>query len=70
LGTFTVTVVDRKGEKPTHVHPSFQEKPIDKTLVHSVQIPEAALWQAKRMLDCPHDHCMPLTPEQPSYSPR
>ncbi|KAH0385804.1 glycoside hydrolase, partial [Aureobasidium melanogenum] len=50
LGIFTVTIVDRKGEKPNHVHPSFQEKPIDKTLVHSVQIPEAALWQAKPVL--------------------
>jgi mannosyl-oligosaccharide glucosidase len=49
LGTFSFAIVDRKGNRPTHVHPSFQDKPIDRTLVHSVQIPDAALWQAKRM---------------------
>jgi mannosyl-oligosaccharide glucosidase len=69
LGIFTVTIVDRKGEKPNHVHPSFQEKPIDKTLVHSVQIPEAALWQAKRMFYSLQYHVLALTPEQPSSSP-
>lgn len=48
LGEFKISVVDVKGEHPVHTHPSHQEKPLGKTFVHSTQLPEEALWQAKR----------------------
>lgn len=50
LGDFTISVLDVKGEHPVHKHPSYKTKPLDRTLVHSVQVPEEALWQAKAMM--------------------
>ena len=50
LGDFTISFNKVKGEHPQHTHPSIQSKPLDRTLVHSVQVPQDALWQAKAVL--------------------
>ena len=52
LGEFKVTVSEPEGQNshPKHVHPSYQTKPLDRTFVHSVQVPGEAIWQAKGML--------------------
>lgn len=47
LGEFNFNIVDRFGGRPMHNHQSYLEKPLVRTLVHSVQVPEEALWQAK-----------------------
>jgi mannosyl-oligosaccharide glucosidase len=50
LGEFSITINDppEGNQHPVHRHPSFVSKPIDHTLVHSVQVPDEALWQSKR----------------------
>ncbi|CAN9134571.1 unnamed protein product [Alternaria alternata] len=50
LGEFELTVTDGKGKHPVHEHPSYDEKPLDRTLVHSGQVPEEAVWQVKAMM--------------------
>ncbi|KAI7389565.1 glycoside hydrolase, partial [Hortaea werneckii] len=51
LGEFKLTVTEPEGNShPIHRHPSYQKKPLDRTLVHSSQVPEEALWQAKAIL--------------------
>ena len=50
LGDFKLTISeprDNKNQHPFSGHPAYQSKPLDYTLVHSVQIPETALWQSK-----------------------
>jgi len=47
LGSFTLNVVDKRAEHPVHGHPSARKDPLDRTKVHSMQVPEAAIWQAK-----------------------
>lgn len=51
LGAFTLEVTtgpdSNKHPKPTH--PSYAEKPLDRTIVASFQIPDEQIWQAKRM---------------------
>jgi mannosyl-oligosaccharide glucosidase len=48
LGEFRITITEPKGQShPSHNHPSYQSKPLDHTFVHSVQVPEEALWQSK-----------------------
>lgn len=47
LGEFNFNIVNRYGGRPLHTHPSSDEKPLTRTFVHSVQIPEEAIWQAK-----------------------
>lgn len=48
LGEFKITVTEPKSNShPLHNHPSYQAKPLDHTFVHSAQVPEEALWQAK-----------------------
>ena len=49
LGDFQITISERKENTrhPRHNHPSFRSKPLDRTLVHSVQVPDEALWQSK-----------------------
>lgn len=51
LGDFTIDITDgpASNSHPFHVHPSYKEKPLDRTLVSSVQMPEELLWQTKRM---------------------
>lgn len=51
--TFTITEPEGKNSHPLHGHPSYQTKPLDRTLVHSVQVPAEAIWQAKGTSDSP-----------------
>jgi mannosyl-oligosaccharide glucosidase len=50
LGDFEVRIIEGKGDHPRPSHPSYDEKPLDRTLVHSAQLPEEALWQIKAVL--------------------
>jgi mannosyl-oligosaccharide glucosidase len=50
LGEFELTVTEGKGEHPHFNHPSAEEKPLDRTLVHSGKVPDEALWQVKAVL--------------------
>ncbi|KAF2267600.1 glycoside hydrolase [Lojkania enalia] len=50
LGDFEIRVTEGKGDHPRTNHPSYNEKPLDRTLVHSAQLPEEALWQTKPIL--------------------
>lgn len=49
LGSFKLSV-SRGSENahPEHDHSSYQDRPLDRTMVAQVQVPERALWQAKR----------------------
>ena len=55
LGDFKITVSEPADntQHPYHTHPSYQSKPLDHTFVHSVQVPEEALWQSKGTLSGP-----------------
>ena len=57
LGEFKLTITEPAGNShPEHNHPSYSNKPLDRTFVHSIQVPEEALWQAKgtsRIRDSP-----------------
>ncbi|KAK4995964.1 Processing alpha glucosidase I [Elasticomyces elasticus] len=50
LGEFKMVISEGKGKRAVHSHPSGDEKGLERTFVHSVQIPEEALWQAKPIL--------------------
>ncbi|KAF2861225.1 glycoside hydrolase family 63 protein [Piedraia hortae CBS 480.64] len=51
LGNFQLKVTAPSGnEHPMHVHPAYASKPLDKTFVHSLQVPNDATWQAKALL--------------------
>ncbi|KAK3678234.1 Processing alpha glucosidase I [Vermiconidia calcicola] len=55
LGEFRITISESKGsfnhlKHPEHGHPSYRSKPLDHTLVHTVQVPEEALWQSKALV--------------------
>ena len=50
LGDFDVTVTKGEGEHPVTGHASYDKKPLDRTLVHSAQVPDDALWQIKAIL--------------------
>ncbi|OQN98737.1 hypothetical protein B0A48_15403 [Cryoendolithus antarcticus] len=51
LGDFVLKVTEPSSNShPMHSHASYQAKPLDHTLVHSLQIQEEALWQAKPIL--------------------
>jgi len=57
LGDFKLTITEAEGNShPLHAHPSYKSKPLDHTFVHSLQVPEEALWQAKGT-----SHCRRLT---------
>ena len=49
LGEFKLTLTEPadRSQHPFHNHPSYLSKPLDHTFVHSVQVPEEALWQSK-----------------------
>lgn len=51
LGDFNIDIT--KGPEsnvhPPPTHPSYDEKPLDRTLVSSFEVPEEAIWQTKRM---------------------
>jgi mannosyl-oligosaccharide glucosidase len=49
LGEFKMTITEPDSNShPLHPHPAYKNKPLDHTFVHSLQLPEEALWQAKR----------------------
>ncbi|KAM0153568.1 hypothetical protein ACHAQE_007617 [Botrytis cinerea] len=47
LGEYKITVTPGRGFHPASEHPSYQEKPLDRTFVHSLTIDEKLLWAAK-----------------------
>lgn len=50
LGSFELVVTQGTGEHPTTSHPAAPEDLLDHTRVHSMQIPEAGIWQAKSVM--------------------
>jgi mannosyl-oligosaccharide glucosidase len=50
LGDFEVRITEGTGDHPRTGHPSYDDKPLDRTLIHSIQLPEDALWQVKPLL--------------------
>ena len=50
LGEFTIDITEgpESNMHPPPTHQSSQEKPLDRTLVASFQVPEEAIWQTKR----------------------
>jgi mannosyl-oligosaccharide glucosidase len=49
LGEFLVTITDgpESNAHPVKSHQSYDDKPSDRTFVHSLQLPDEALWQTK-----------------------
>jgi mannosyl-oligosaccharide glucosidase len=50
LGEYKLMVTQGRGYHPTHSHPSYNEKPLDRTIVHSFEVPEKIIWQTKAIL--------------------
>ncbi|KAJ5033375.1 uncharacterized protein L3040_008493 [Drepanopeziza brunnea f. sp. 'multigermtubi'] len=50
LGQYKVTVTTGRGNHPKTEHASYEEKPLDRTIVHSLQAVETTLWQVKGVL--------------------
>lgn len=51
LGEYRMVVTDDAGNAhPVHDHPSWEGKPLDRTMVNSLQVPEEALFQTKNIL--------------------
>lgn len=52
LGDFTIDVTagPESNEHPHHSHPSYAEKPLDRTMVASLYMPPDVLWQTKSNL--------------------
>ncbi|KAI9698018.1 MAG: Processing alpha glucosidase I [Candelina mexicana] len=52
LGDFKLEITEgpESNVNPSPSHPSYQDKPLDRTIVSSLQVPEDALWQAKPVL--------------------
>ncbi|KAH7058874.1 glycoside hydrolase [Macrophomina phaseolina] len=50
LGAYTLKVTKGIGEHPEDRHEAWTEKPLDRTLVMSAQLPDQALWQVKPVL--------------------
>ncbi|KPI42317.1 putative mannosyl-oligosaccharide glucosidase [Cyphellophora attinorum] len=51
LGDFTIEVTAGKNNKLPHkVHPSWDEKPLDRTLITSLQVPPEHLWAVKNII--------------------
>lgn len=55
LGSFTLEVTEgpESNRHPPPSHQSYAAKPLDRTMVASLQVPADQLWQAKRMSDQP-----------------
>lgn len=49
LGAFTLEVTDGPGTNahPPPTHKSYANKPMDRTFVNSLQVPDEGIWQAK-----------------------
>jgi mannosyl-oligosaccharide glucosidase len=52
LGPFKIVVTEGKGKRPTHVHPSDYDRPLDRTFVSSENAPQEHLWQTKGIVTC------------------
>ncbi|KAF2199000.1 glycoside hydrolase [Delitschia confertaspora ATCC 74209] len=50
LGDFEMAITEGKGDHPVTGHPSYDDKPLDRTLVKSVYMQAEALWQTKAIL--------------------
>ncbi|KAH8821404.1 glycoside hydrolase family 63 protein [Xylogone sp. PMI_703] len=50
LGKYTLTVTKGRGFHPGPGHPSYDEKPLDRTIVNSFTVPEEYLWQSKALM--------------------
>jgi mannosyl-oligosaccharide glucosidase len=52
LGDFTMDITrgPDTNDHPYHSHPSYADKPLDRTIVSSVQVRPEALWQGKSRL--------------------
>lgn len=59
LGEYKITITESEGSSfhPEHTHPSYDGKPLDRTIVHSIQVAEDALFQAKGMFLHPFTWC-------------
>lgn len=51
LGDFVLEVTNgpSSNRHPSSTHPSYAEKPLDRNIVNSMQVPDQNIWQAKRM---------------------
>lgn len=47
LGKYKVVVTAGRGHHPKHSHPSYDQKPLDRTIVRSIEAPADILWQVK-----------------------
>ncbi|PSK45137.1 hypothetical protein B9Z65_2277 [Elsinoe australis] len=50
LGEFSITVTEGKGDHPRHALQGKKLDPLERTRVHSLQVPDAAIWQAKQVM--------------------
>lgn len=53
LGDFSIDITagPDSNEHPYHSHPSYEQKPLDRTMVASLFMPQEFLWQTKSMLE-------------------
>lgn len=47
LGEYTVTITEGRGFHPKEEHPSYANKPLDRTFVNSLNAPPQIIWQTK-----------------------
>lgn len=50
LGQYKLVVTQGRGFHPSASHPSYDDKPLDRTFVHSSTVPPEILWQSKPLL--------------------
>jgi mannosyl-oligosaccharide glucosidase len=50
LGKYKMVVTKGTGKHPAQRHISYDEKPLDRTIVHSLAVPEEYIWQAKSVM--------------------
>ncbi|KAJ1328984.1 mannosyl-oligosaccharide glucosidase [Microdochium nivale] len=50
LGEFKMVVTKGKGEHPTSNHATSSERPLDKTIVNTLELPQEHLWQGKQII--------------------
>jgi mannosyl-oligosaccharide glucosidase len=50
LGDYKMVITKGKGEHPGRMHKAYDNKPLDRTIVHSAKLPEGVLWQIKPLL--------------------
>lgn len=50
LGQYKLVITQGRGSHPKSSHPSYEEKPLDRTFVQSFSLPSEVLWQAKQIM--------------------